>query len=175
MRFIMIKTSSFIALVAPILVAFAAIADAKTIKIPEGKPVISVNVPDSWEPEATDKGIAIESPDKIVTVFFEVTSAKGVEELIDENVDWLMKDQKVEIDRESQSEKDFKNGDINWSRISWDGKNEEFGPATVGFLMTKAGNKIFNVTYWITKKDHEKQMPALDKILSSVKILTSDT
>jgi hypothetical protein len=170
----MIKTSAFIALFATILVAFAAIADAKTIKIPEGKPVISVNVPDSWEPEATDKGIAIESPDKIVTVFFEVTSPKGMEELIDENVDWLMKDQKVEIDRESQSEKDFKNGDINWSRISWDGNNEEFGLATVGFLMTKAGNKILTVTYWITKKDHEKQMPALDKILSGVKILTSD-
>jgi hypothetical protein len=170
----MIKSSFFIALFAPILVAFAAIADAKTIKIPEDKPVVSVNVPDSWEPEATDKGIAIESPDKIVTVFFEVTSPKGVEDLIDENVDWLMKDQKVEIDRESQSEKDFKNGDINWSRISWDGNNKEFGPATVGFLMTKVGNKILTVTYWITKKDHEKQMPALDKILSSVKILTAD-
>jgi len=172
----MIKTNSFIALFATILVAFAAIADAKTIKIPEGKPVISVNVPDSWDPEATDKGIAIESPDKIVTVFFEVTSPKGVEDLIDENVHWLMKDQKVEIDRESQSEKDFKtgDGDINWSRISWDGNNEEFGPAAVGFLMTKAGDKILTVTYWITKKDHEKQMPALDKILSSVKILTSD-
>ena len=33
------------------------------------------------------------------------------------------------------------NGDINWSLISWDGDNEEFGPATVGFMMAKAGNK----------------------------------
>jgi len=167
----MTKASFFVALFATILVAFAAIADAKTIKIPEGKPVISVNVPDSWEPEATDKGIAIESPDKIVTVFFEVTSPKGVEDLINENVDWLMKDQKVEIDRESKSEKDFKNGDINWSLISWNGDNEEFGPATVGFMMTKAGNKLLTVTYWITKKGHEKQMPELDEILSSITIL----
>jgi hypothetical protein len=167
----MIKTSLFVALFATILVALATITDAKTIKIPQGKPVISVNVPDSWEPEATDKGIAIESPDKIVTVFFEVTSPKGVEDLINENVDWLMKDQKVEIDRESKSEKDFKNGDINWSRISWDGNNEEFGPATVGFMMTKAGNKVLTVTYWITKKAHEKEMPVLDKILSSITIL----
>jgi hypothetical protein len=167
----MIKTSFFVALFGTVLVAFAAIVDAKTIKIPEGKPVISVNVPDSWEPEVTDKGIAIESPDKIVTVFFEVTSPKGVEDLINENVDWLMKDQKVEIDRESKSEKDFKNGDINWSLISWNGDNEEFGPATVGFMMTKAGNKVLTVTYWITKKGHEKQMPELDKILSSITIL----
>jgi hypothetical protein len=167
----MIKTSFIVARFATILVAFAAIADAKTIKIPEGKPVISVNVPDSWEPEATDKGIAIESPDKIVTAFFEVTSPKGVEDLINENVDWLMKDQKVEIDHESKTEKDFKNGDIDWSLISWDGDNEEFGPATVGFMMTKAGNKVLTVTYWITKKGHEKQMPALDKILSSITIL----
>jgi hypothetical protein len=167
----MIKTSFFVALFTTVLVAFATIADAKTIKIPQGKPVISVNVPDSWEPEATDKGIAIESPDKIVTVFFEVTSPKGVEDLINENVDWLMKNQKVEIDRESKSEKDFKNGDINWSRISWDGNNEEFGPATVGFMMTKAGNKVLTVTYWITKKGQEKQMPELDEILSSITIL----
>jgi len=81
-----------------------------------------------------------------VTVFFEVTSPKGVEDLIDENVDWLMKDQKVEIDRKSQSEKDFKNGDINWRRISWDGNSEEFGPTTVGFLMTRAGNHTLEKT-----------------------------
>jgi hypothetical protein len=165
----MTKTGLTIALFITIILT-AAIVPAKTIKIPEDKPVISVNVPESWVPEPTDKGIAIESPDKVATVIFEVTSPKGVEALIDENIDWLMKDQKVKIDKDSKSEKDFKSGNLDWSRISWDGDNDEFGPATVGFLMTKAGNKVVTVTYWITKKDSEKHMPQLDKILSSVTV-----
>jgi hypothetical protein len=35
------------------------------VNIPEDKPAISVDIPDSWKPEETDKGIACESPDKL--------------------------------------------------------------------------------------------------------------
>ena len=57
---------------------------AKTIKIPEGDAVVSVDVPDSWGPENTEKGVAVESADKEATVFFEVTSAKGTDALLQE-------------------------------------------------------------------------------------------
>jgi hypothetical protein len=72
----MTRTSFAIALSVSIILATAVLAPAKTIKIPEDKPVISVNVPDSWAPEATDKGIVIESSDKVATVIFEVTSPR---------------------------------------------------------------------------------------------------
>jgi hypothetical protein len=52
-------------------------------------------------------GIACESPDKVATIFIEVTSAKGVDALIDENIDWLTKDQGVQLDKASEQKQDF--------------------------------------------------------------------
>jgi hypothetical protein len=45
-------------------------APAGTVNVPEDKPAISVEIPDSWKPEETDNGIACESPDKVATIFF---------------------------------------------------------------------------------------------------------
>jgi hypothetical protein len=142
---------------------------AKVIKIPEEDSVVSVDAPDSWSPETTDKGVVTESADKEATVFFEVTSAKGTDALLDENIAWL-KDQKVSIDQASKSEKDFKTSSMSWSRISWDGTSEEWGPATIGFAFADVGNgKVLVVTYWITKKGWEKHDSELTKIFDSVK------
>jgi hypothetical protein len=142
---------------------------AKVIKIPEEDSVVSVDAPDSWSPETTDKGVVTESADKEATVFFEVTSAKGTDALLDENIAWL-KDQKVSIDQASKSEKDFKTSSMSWSRISWDGTSEEWGPATIGFAFADVGNgKVLVVTYWITKKGWEKHDSELSKIFDSVK------
>ncbi len=40
----------------------------------------------------------------------------------------------------------------------------------MGFMFTKVGgDKVLTVTYWITKKDKEKQVEALNKIMDSIK------
>ncbi|HEX6564984.1 MAG TPA: hypothetical protein VF020_11910 [Chthoniobacterales bacterium] len=149
--------------------AFAS-AGALTLSIPADKPAVSLEVPDSWKPEDTDKGIACESPDKVATIFLEVTSSEGVDALIDENVDWLTKDQGVEIDKSSEQKKDFETTGMQWKRVSWDATSKEWGPATVGFVFADVGNgKLLTVTYWITKKDAEKHFPAIEKIFESVK------
>jgi len=149
-------------------------AHAGTVNIPQDNPAVSVDVPDSWKPEETDKGIACESPDKVATIFFEVTSGSGLEALIDENVDWLTKDQGVQLDKASEQKQEFEAGDLGWKRISWSGTSKEWGPATVGFAFTDAGNgKVLTVTYWITKKDQEKHFPTIEKIFESVKRIGS--
>src|ERR1700737_5090267 len=122
----------------PLFLLLTSFAPAGTVKIPDDKPAISVNIPGSWKPEETDKGIACESPDKVATVFFEVTSAKGLDALIDENVDWLTVDQGVQLDRASEQKQDFEAAGLEWKRISWSGNSKEWGPATVGFAFTAA-------------------------------------
>ncbi len=162
-----------LAVLLSVAVSFAVVsADGGTIKIPKEKPVMSVTVPDSWEQEELEDGIECESPDEVVTIFFEVTPAKGVDDLIDANVDWLMTEQKVEVDEKSQTTKDFTAGGLDWKRISWEGKSEEYGASDIGFLFTDAGNgNMLTVTYWITKKDKEKHLEAIGKIFESVKKL----
>ena len=67
-------------------------------------------------------------------------------------------------------EKDFEESGRQWSRISWDGNSKEWGPAVVGFLFTDLGDgKVLTVTYWISKKDSDKNLETLGKIFASVK------
>jgi hypothetical protein len=145
-------------------------APAETVNIPEDEPAISLDIPHSWKPEVTDKGIGCESPDKVATVFFEVTPAKGLDALIEDNIEWLTKDQAVQVNKASEQKKDFEAGGRKWGGISWNGDSKDWGPSTVGFLFTDAGKgKILTVTYWITKEDQEKDFPTVTKILESVK------
>jgi len=130
------------------LVALTGFASAKTIKIPKDKPSMTVEVPDSWKPEDTDAGIACESPDQVATIFFEVTEAKEIETLINDNIDWLTKEQKVKINGASKKEGDFKANGMDWTRIAWDGDSKEWGPSDVGFMFVKVGGgKVLTVTY----------------------------
>ncbi|MHA3771291.1 hypothetical protein ACXR0O_07105 [Verrucomicrobiota bacterium sgz303538] len=159
-----------------LLAALTATASAGTVKIPSENPAATVEIPASWKPEDIENGVQCESPDQVATVFFEVTSAKGVEALIDENVDWLTKEQRVDIDPATQKSKDFEAGGLTWNRISWDGKSKEWGPSVVGLMFTKLSNgKVLTITYWITKKNKEKHDATLEKMLSSVKAIKKET
>jgi hypothetical protein len=145
-------------------------ARAGTVNIPEEKPAVSVEIPDSWKPESTDKGIACESPDKVATIFLEVTTSNELDALIDENIDWLTKDQGVQLEKASEQKQEFETSNLKWKRISWSGSSKEWGPATVGFVFADAGDgKTLTVTYWVTKKDQEKHIPTIEKIFESAK------
>ena len=150
---------------------FAAGACADTIKLPEKSPSVSIDVPDAWKGDETDKGFVCESPDSEATVIFEVTNAKGLDGLIEENIEWLA-EQKVTIDKSTQLSKEFKAAGMDWSVVSWDGKNEEYGAASIKFAFVDIGKgKVLMITYWVTKKGESKHADKLIKIFDSVKKL----
>lgn len=147
----------------------APLAHADALKIPKDGPAASVDVPASWKPEETDRGYMVESPDQVVTLSLDVVAAKEFNTLIGESVDWL-KEQGVKVDVGSKQEKDFEESGRKWSRVSWDADHKEWGAAVVGFAVTPVGGgKILTVTYWISKKDAEKNLDAIQKIFASVK------
>jgi hypothetical protein len=154
-----------------VLSLLPALVSAGTIKIPKDDPAASLTIPSSWEPEDSDGGILAESPDNVATVYFKVVATKKeMGSMIDDGIDWLTKEHDVRIDAASKVEKDFEDSGRQWSRISWDGNSKEWGPAVVGFLFTDLGNgKVLTVTYWISKKDSEKNLETLGKIFASVK------
>jgi hypothetical protein len=147
-----------------------ALAPAGTIKVPQDEPAVSFNIPDNWEPEADEAGVLAESPDNVATMYFEVVgSEKELEDAVDGSVEWL-DEHEVTVDEATQEEKEFKTGDREWKVISWTAKHKEWGEASVGFLFTPVGGgKVLTVTYWISKKDSDKSMATVDKILNSVK------
>ena len=154
-----------------VLSLLPALVSAGTIKIPKDDPAASLTIPNSWEPEDSDGGILAESPDNVATVYFKVVATKKeMGTMIDDSIDWLTKEHDVKLDAASKTEKDFEDSGRKWSRISWDGNSKEWGPAVVGFLFTDLGDgKVLTVTYWISKKDSDKNLETLGKIFASVK------
>ena len=145
-------------------------AMAGVVNVPAKNPVVTVEVPDSWDPQETDKGIAIESADKVATVFFEIAaSEKGMKSLIDESIDWLVKDQGVNINLTSKRDQDILVGGMKSSLLSYDAYSKEFGPSKVGFMFTSIGKRLLVTTYWVTVKGFSKQEAVLQRIFESVK------
>jgi hypothetical protein len=89
--------------------------------------------------------------------------------LLDENINWLIKDQDVEIKIASKKEQDFLVGGTKSSLMAYDANSKEFGPSKVGFIFTTIGKKLLVTTYWLTVKGYAKQEAALDAILASVR------
>lgn len=153
------------------LALFAFSAQAGTVKIPPKKPAILVDIPDSWAPEETDKGVGCESPDAVATVFFEVAkSEKGMNKILDDNFEWL-KDQGVKIDGSTKQEKQVMVGGVASDALIFDASNKEYGPARVGFIFTPIGERLVITTYWITKKGAAKHEATLTQIFNSVRPL----
>ena len=162
---------SFPKLIATIFMSFVvSLATAGTINVPAKNAVITVNIPDSWEPEETDKGIAFESPDKVVTVFFEIAApGKSLNRLIDENIDWLVTEQSVRINAATKKVSEVSVGGIQSGVVHWDADSKDYGPAKVGFIVTLVGNKTLLTTYWISIKGFQKQRATFEQIFESVK------
>lgn len=160
------KSTSLFALA---LLATVAVLPADVIKLPADDPVVAITVPDSWTKEEVETGYGVESEDQLATVYFEVVPADKLDELIDTNIEWLLNEQKVIIDRESEVKSEFKIGGTEWSTIKWDGKNEEWGPATIilGFADAGKGN-VLMATYWVTKDGEKKHEADLNKIFGSL-------
>ena len=154
-----------------VLTLFPALAPAGTVKLPEDKPAATIAIPDDWEPEKSDDGILAESADNVATIYLEVVSnEKEMDGVIEESLKWLTEEHSVKVDAATKETKDFEEGGRKWSRIGWSGDSKEYGPAMIGFLFTQVGDgKVLTVTYWISKKDSEKNMEALGKIFTSVK------
>jgi hypothetical protein len=146
----------------------AANASGRTLKVPEDKPVISVTIPDGWKHDTSEKGVTCQSTDDEAALFFEVTSAKGTDALIDENLE-VLKDQHLTIDKSTQKTSEFEANGMKWSTVGWDGKDDS-GPETVLLAFADVGNgNVLMVTYWVTKKAEKEQKEVINKILDSMK------
>ena len=154
------------------LALFTLGAQAAVIKIPEGKAAVSINVPDKWEPETYDRGVLINSPDGTVTVSLDFAkSDKDIDSIVDEAIEWLVKEQGVKVN--GKSGKDIKGtvGGIASEGLVFDATHKEYGPARVGFLFTPIASGLLITTYWVDKKGADKSVAEVNRILGTVRAL----
>jgi hypothetical protein len=143
---------------------------AGTINVPARRPAVTINIPDSWEPEETDRGVGCESPDKVATVFFEVVgSEKGLNNLLDDHLEWLVDEHGVKVKASSKNEAEVLVGGIRSQLLGYDAHSKEWGPAKVGFIFTPVNGKMLVTSYWISVKGFSNIEGTLNRILASVK------
>lgn len=153
------------------LACFTGLSKAETVKLPAQTPAVSADIPDTWQAEADGNGILAESPDKVTTVYFEVvTDAKEMSGVVQESLAWLTKKHGLEVNPATKTDKEFVAAGRQWNRISWNAESKQWGASIIGFLLTEVGRgKVLIITFWVSKKDSEKSLETMDKILSSVK------
>ena len=149
----------------------AAPAMAGTFKVPNDDfGVASVSIPDSWKPEAIDRGVQGNSPDSEIYLAVEaVGSDKGIESAIDET-EKMLKENKVTIDESSQSKSTFQVAGVEATELTYKGKQE--GEAqTVSIVLVPLKGKLVIMTYWATASKEKAHAAEIGKIVNSLKAL----
>jgi len=86
----------------------AAPAFAKTLKVPSDEfPIASITMPNDWEPEEINNGVAGESPDKAVYLAaVAVGSEKGMNSELDDTFEFLKEHKRVEAQQSKIEEQE---------------------------------------------------------------------
>ncbi len=143
-------------------------AFAKEFKLPDDNPVASINLPDSWKPEAIEKGVQGQTADNAVYLSVETTtSEKEMTAIIDDTFARL-KEHKVDLSHTVKSERKFLINGLPADELLYDGKDED-GPTMVSITFVTVGKTTLVLTYWASADSNKKHEPEIEKVLISLK------
>ena len=145
----------------------AAPALAKTYELPDENPAVKATLPNGWKPREVEHGVEATSQDGETYVALETATAKNMERLIDDDIQFLS-DSGVTIDRNSQQTKDMTVNGIPVSMLHWTGKDKD-GPTAVTLgIFGVSDNLVLLMTAWSSPTGDQLHGPELSNILSSV-------
>src|SRR3982751_3704326 len=144
-------------------------AFAKTMKVPNDEfAVASISLPNDWEPEEINNGVAGESPDKAVYLAaVAVGTEKGMNAELDDTFEFL-KEHNVELDKDSKKENKFKLNGSEVDELIFHGKDED-GPCSVSISFVPLKDKLVVLTYWVTSEKEKEHQGEVGKIVQSLK------
>ncbi len=144
-------------------------ANAKTVKVPSDEaPVVSITIPDSWDPEEIENGVAAESEDEAVYLaVVAVAGEKGMAAEIEDTFT-MLKEHNVELDQNSKKENKFKINDLDADELLFQGKDED-GPTAVSIVFVPVKDKVIVLTYWVSTEEEKKHQEEVGAIVKSLK------
>jgi hypothetical protein len=159
--------TSFLTLSLAALIAVS--AQAKTMKLPDDdKPVATITIPDSWDPDAIENGVAGTSDDDAVYLAaVAVSSKKGMDAEIEDTFA-MLKEHNVDLDQSTKKENKFKINGLDAEELLFQGKDED-GPAAVSITFVPVKDSVVVLTYWVSTKEEAKHQAEVGTIVSSLK------
>lgn len=141
---------------------------AGTHKVPRGKTIATLALPDDWKANDYDDGVEVMSADGEVYLAVEATDARGVKDSMEAAMKYLTK-KGVTVDADSAKQQEGKINDMEAVDVSWDGKDEE-GAAKISLTVIEiSGNKALLLIYWASPEGEKKHLEELHKIAQSIK------
>ena len=148
--------------------ASTAPALAKVFELPDANPAVTVDLPSKWKPSEVEQGAEATSPDGETYIAVETATAKGMNQLIDEDIKFLTKSG-VTIDRSSQQTQDTTVNEIPVSFLHWTGKDKD-GPTAVTLgIFGVSDNLVLLLTAWSSPSGDKANSGVMDGIVSSIK------
>ena len=148
--------------------ASTAPALAKVFELPDANPAVIVDLPSKWKPSEVEQGAEATSPDGEIYIAVETATAKGMNQLIDEDIKFLTKSG-VTIDRSSQQTQDTTINEIPVSFLHWTGKDKD-GPTSVTLeIFGVSDNLVLLLTAWSSPSGDKANSGVMDGIVSSIK------
>ena len=135
---------------ATIIASMAVPAFAGEMVFPSDAPVASLTFPDDWQPQETDTGIDVTSPDDAIYFAIDVTVPADINKTMHLAVDYL-REKGVNLDLSSANETQGPINGRDFVTIVLEGTDES-GPVTVTLGWLKLSDtKSLQLTYWGTK------------------------
>lgn len=151
-----------------ILLITATTSVAGSFTFPADEPAATVEIPDDWQPTATDYGIEGNSPDAGTYISFDIAGADDMDQVMTD-VFAFLDENGVTPDPASQTESKGEQNGMPYETLSWKGTDKD-GPVTIGVgFITLSAEKAAIVTYWASAETEEKNIPEVNKILESIK------
>ena len=141
---------------------------AKEFRLPDAKPVATVNIPDSWKPVPIEKGVQGQTADNSVYLSVETTdSAQGMTAIIDDTFA-VLKEHSVDLDHHVKKENKFLINGLAADELLYDGKDQD-GPTMVSITFVNVGKTTLVLTYWASTEGTKKHQSEVGKILATIK------
>ena len=156
---------------AMLALALASPAMAETYRIPEGKPIVTVDIPDDgWNASKIERGIELSDDDDEVYLAIEAVESKDLKQAVEQAVAYLNREG-VKVDRATEKKGEGKLGDFPVFDIGWNGKDQD-GDVVVHLTVVEvAPERSVLFTYWATPKGDKAQDEAIHNMAKSIKKL----
>lgn len=153
-----------------VLGLLTSLAAAKPFELPESKPIVTISLPDAWEPEEIPKGVQANSPDTGIYVSFEIDNIKNTDRVVLDGVKFLA-ESGVKIDPASEKRGEGKVNGIDMIDINWTGVYSGSVAKVSLTIAILSPTKIGLLTYWGSPSAEKKYAAQLDGILKSIQPL----
>lgn len=161
-------TKFILALLVAATISLAA-SEAKPLKVPNDEfPIASITLPDDWDQEEINNGVAGTSADgDVYLAVVAVGNEKGMNAELDDTFE-MLKEHNVELDDKSKKEQKFKINGLEANELVFQGKDED-GPATISITFVTLKDKVLVLTYWVSSDKEKEHQEEVGKIVNSLK------